>query len=111
MRPDCSSGLQSRNSCGEKYISKVGLNVFHCWKICHYGHFSPPDSWPAMPPKLPSHTAHFMFSDQACLFLCSHATSVPGLHIEEPGSGLPLSTLGTSDWVMDSILTQVKLGW
>lgn len=42
--PDCSSGLESRNSCGENYIFKVGLNVFHCWKICHYGHFSPPDS-------------------------------------------------------------------
>lgn len=49
IRSDCSSGLASRNSCGENYIFKVGLNVFHCWKICHYGHFPlqiPGPSWP-----------------------------------------------------------------
>lgn len=63
IRPDCSSGLASRNSCGEIYIFKVGLNVFHCWKICHYGHFSPPNSWTAMPPKLPSHCSLSFLSD------------------------------------------------
>lgn len=62
VRPGCSSGLESRNSCGENYIFKVGLNVFHCWKICHYGHFFPADSWTAMPPpEVPSHIAHFLF--------------------------------------------------
>lgn len=61
MCPGCSSGLESRNSCGKNYIFKVGLNVFHCWKICHYGHFPPPDSWTAMP-SVPSHIAHFSCS-------------------------------------------------
>lgn len=60
--PNCSPGLESRNSCGENYIFKVGLNVFHCWKICHYGHFSPPNSWTAMPPEAPLPHCSLYFS-------------------------------------------------
>lgn len=53
---DCSAGLTSRNSCGENYIFKVGLNAFHCWKICHYGHF--PLQIPGLPCPLSSSSPH-----------------------------------------------------
>lgn len=52
IRPDCSAGLTSRNSCGENYIFKVGLNAFHCWKVSHYGHF------PLQTPGLPCPSPH-----------------------------------------------------
>lgn len=61
----CSSGLRSRNSCGENYIFKVGLNVFHCWKICHFPLQIPA---PPCPSFLPTLLTLFALTE-ACLFL------------------------------------------
>lgn len=90
----CSPGIAVVRSTFLKWV----LMFFTAGKYAIMGIFSPPNSWPAMPPKFPSHTAHFMFSDRVCLFLFSHATSVPWLHTEEPAPAAAL--LGTSDWVM-----------
>jgi hypothetical protein len=40
---------------------KVGLNVFHCWKICHYGHFLT-RFLDCHAPQVSSHSVHFIFS-------------------------------------------------
>lgn len=74
------------------------LMFFTAGKYAIMGIFPPPDSWTAMPPKLPSHTAHFLFSlTEACLFLFSPAASVPSLHTEEPARVSLPSVSGTCD--------------
>lgn len=100
--PACAPGLESRNSCGENDVFKVGLNVFHCWKICHYGHFSPPNSWTAMPPP-PAPLPHcsLYFSLTKPIYFCSRAPP-PSLNCtrkRQLGSRCCLSLSGgTGDW-------------
>lgn len=99
IRPDCSSGRGSRNSCGENHIFKVGLNVFHCWKICHYGHFSPPDSWTAIPPshQLPlPHCSLYSLPTEAYFYPCT--PPLPLKCAQNNQSPVSLSGLGPGKW-------------
>lgn len=94
----CSSGLGSRNSCGENYIFKVGLNVFHCWKICHYGHFSLQIPGPPCP-QVPAHIAHFICSDWSLSVFISVSVLPLSLdRVQKSWAVASLSVLSLAGW-------------